>query len=40
MVVGAAALLAPPGWGNRFLMLGFGGLHVAFGAVIARRYGG
>lgn len=40
MFVGAASLAAPAGWGNGFLMLGFGGLHVAFGAVIARRHGG
>jgi hypothetical protein len=40
MFVGALALLAPPEWGDMFLTLGFGGLHVAFGVVIARRYGG
>ena len=40
MFVGAAALLAPDAWGNGFLMLGFGALHIAFGAVIARRHGG
>jgi hypothetical protein len=40
MGVGAAALFCPPSWGNAFLMLGFGGLQIAFGAVIARRYGG
>ncbi len=40
MFMGALALLAPASWGDIFLMLGFGGLHVAFGVVIARRYGG
>lgn len=40
MFIGALALLAPAAWGDIFLMLGFGGLHVAFGVVIARRYGG
>ncbi|MFL6354883.1 MAG: hypothetical protein ACJ74Z_23960 [Bryobacteraceae bacterium] len=40
MFVGALALLAPATWGNMFLTLGFGGLHIAFGVVIARRYGG
>ncbi len=40
MFLGALSLAAPPGWGNGFLMAGFGGLHVAFGVVIARRHGG
>ena len=40
MFVGALSLLAPAAWGNMFLTAGFGGLHVAFGIVIARRYGG
>ncbi len=40
MLVGVVALLTPAAWGNTFLMLGFGGLHIAFGAVIARRHGG
>ncbi len=40
MFVGTACLLVPAAWGNAFLMLGFGGLHIAFGIVIARRFGG
>ncbi|MGA8030240.1 MAG: hypothetical protein WB992_24115 [Bryobacteraceae bacterium] len=40
MFAGAASFVAPVVWGNGFLMLGFGGLHIAFGAVIARRHGG
>ncbi len=40
MLVGLAALLSPQSWGNVFLMLGFGTLHIAFGVVIARRHGG
>ncbi len=40
MVVGTAALFAPPSWSNPLLAAGFGGLHIAFGAAIARRHGG
>jgi len=40
MVLGAVALFSPSSWSNAFLAAGFGGLHVAFGAVIARKYGG
>lgn len=40
MLAGAACLIAPVAWGNAFLMIGFGGLHIAFGAAIARRHGG
>jgi hypothetical protein len=40
MAVGAVALLGPAAWSNWFMAAGFGGLHVVFGAVIARRYGG
>jgi hypothetical protein len=40
MFLGALALLAPALWGNLFLLLGFGVIHIVFGALIARRHGG
>src|SRR6202040_1067581 len=40
MVLGAVALFCPWHWGNLFLAAGFGALHIIFGAVIARKYGG
>ena len=40
MALGAVALLAPPGWAEWLMVVGFGGLHIIFGLIIARRYGG
>lgn len=40
MLVGAVALFCPLPWGTAFLGAGFGGLHLIFGLIIARRYGG
>src|SRR5207253_884620 len=36
----ALALLAPVSWQTWLMAAGFGGLHIVFGAVIVRRYGG
>ncbi|HET9406189.1 MAG TPA: hypothetical protein VFO39_03030 [Candidatus Sulfotelmatobacter sp.] len=40
MVAGGLAALGPSAWNNWFLAAGFGGLHLIFGALIARRHGG
>jgi len=40
MALGVIALFAPFAWANWFMAAGFGGFHLAFGTVIARRYGG
>ncbi|MGH9431782.1 MAG: hypothetical protein ACRD3T_09585 [Terriglobia bacterium] len=40
MGLGCAALFAPANLGNLFLAAGFGGLHLIFGFLIARRHGG
>jgi hypothetical protein len=40
MTLGTIALLSPAQWGNWFMAAGFGVLHIIFGIVIARRYGG
>jgi hypothetical protein len=40
MAAGAAALFAPPEWNNWIMGGAFGGLHILFGTLIARRYGG
>jgi hypothetical protein len=40
MVLGAATLFAPSVFADWFMAAGFGGLHIIFGVIIARRYGG
>ena len=40
MGLGLLGFVAPGNWLNILLALGFGGLHILFGATIARHYGG
>ena len=40
VLLGALSLVVPASWGGLALAVGFGGLHLAFGIAIARRYGG
>jgi len=43
LILGGLALLSPAwsnAWADAWLAAGFGGLHIVFGAIIAKRYGG
>src|SRR5882672_11144788 len=40
MAMGAAGIFAPAAWGNWLMAAGFGGLHIVFGSIIARKHGG
>jgi hypothetical protein len=40
MFAGMGALFCSPAWANWIMAAGFGGLHIFFGTIIARRYGG
>ncbi len=39
-LLGAATLFLPERFGDPMMAAGFGGLHLVFGLIIARRYGG
>ncbi len=40
MLAGALAMVAPVSWINLIMAAGFGGLHIVFGILIARKHGG
>jgi hypothetical protein len=40
MLMGAVAIFCPASLGNYLMAAGFGGLHIVFGLIIARRHGG
>ena len=40
VALGAVAMLVTPIWNQALMAIGFGGLHVIFGLLIARRHGG
>jgi hypothetical protein len=40
MIIGCLALFSSLAWAHWFMGVGFGGLHLVFGAIIARKYGG
>jgi hypothetical protein len=40
LLLGAIAAIAPAAWLDALMALGFGGLHILFGWIIARHYGG
>jgi hypothetical protein len=40
MSLGTLAFVAPAAWGHWLMAAGFGGLHLVFGFIIARNYGG
>lgn len=40
ILAGMGAVFLPAAWDNMVMATGFGGLHILFGFIIARRYGG
>lgn len=40
MLAGVVTFVLPPAYGDAMMAAAFGGLHLLFGAAIARRYGG
>jgi hypothetical protein len=40
MGLGTIAAFGPAAWSDALLGLGFGGVHILFGLIIVRRYGG
>lgn len=40
LAIGTIAALAPAAWADAIMAAGFGGLHIIFGFVIARKFGG
>ena len=38
--IGAIGLFLPASWGDALLALSFGGVHIVFGMIVARKYGG
>jgi len=40
MAVGTLALFSPNTWATAYMAIGFGGVHIYFGTMIARRHGG
>jgi hypothetical protein len=40
MILGLAALASPATWGDAYMAIAFGGLHIVFGLVIWRKHGG
>ena len=40
IALGAVAFLLPRGWGDELMILSFGVLHIVFGFIIARKFGG